>query len=470
MVILVVPMFSQSMLNADSDYHFISRLLPAILKSRPEWLFDVIWPSNQKDWRYYNDGFFEDPRIRRSPLYLDPNKMRQVVSFDARGWLHFLDYKKNVYDAILTNTVEFGDLLRCFTPFFDDGGKSYVMNFHHYVLHDSLNYPVERTYEHILLRQIIASLNVDTNIVNSDHCAAMLLDNAEKYLRPTHARRIRDSIVKVPYGMISRARVKKLQQPRHETFTFAYNHRLQDYKQWRKTFAMFGQLWQRHPGKFRVQLHAAIASDRVSEVNSLPFVDVIDKPGYDDYLAALSRCHANVTHSLHETFSISCCDSMSFGQTLIAPNGVTFPEITGKKRTKYPMLFNNDDEAFAHAERCMLDPMVWAEWGQVLQDWVTSHYQDKHTAAAMIELIEKGTAVEVLSKLKRRKEFVDVIGQQQSWQIDDLRQEMYRVYSDVGKRLASSQSFPVLKLKRIANELGYTDRWTNRGLSLERQP
>jgi glycosyltransferase involved in cell wall biosynthesis len=473
MVILVLPMLSNRTLNADSNYVIMREVIPQMIRLRPDMLFDILWPSNSSDWHYYADGFFDHPNIRRTPLYIDSNKMRQVASFDARAWQQLLGFKDGYYDVVWNNAPEVGDTIKYFEPRFVPNAQPQVVNFHHYVLHDSLNYPVRRTYEHLMVRQVSAALTVDVNIVNSEHCKAMLLDNAVEYLSDQSVAKLIDSIEMIPYGTLDIGRFDfndGLAQPRHERFTFAYNHRLQDYKQWRTTFEQFNLLWERHPDAFRVQVHGAIAADRISLVTRYPFVEVVDTPGHDDYLRALSRCHANVIHSVHETFCIAAVESMAFGQVLIAPDAVTFPEITGSADNGYPYLFHSEKESLSMMERALTDEDHRDKWGRVVASHVRKEYNSTATAMRLIELFDRlGTETLVLPTLKRTTEWARLIDRSDVWDINDLRQKAYAAMTDQGTHLAAGQSFPSVKIKRLANELGFADEWGSGGkLTLRR--
>lgn len=465
MLVLIVPMLSVKNLNADSNYVIMRQVVPEILAQRPDWLIDILWPANSSDWTYYKDGFFDHPNIRRTPAYIDSNKMRQVSSFEARFWNEMLGFKGGYHDLIWNNSVEFGDSLKFFEPRFAPNAQTFVVNFHHYVLHDSLSYPVRKTYEHLMVRQVAAALNVDINVVNSDHCREMLLDNAREFLAPAMVDRLDASVEKISYGTLDVAHMESLRRPRHPTFTFAYNHRLQNYKQWQTTFEMFDKLWELRQGQFKVQVHGSIASDKISQVAKKPYTYIVETPNHDDYLIELSKCHANVTHSVHETFCISAIESMAFAQVLVAPKGVTFPEITGANAGNgYPYLFRETKDALGMALD-LIDNLEHVEqWGKVAQDHVLSTYNRTVTAERIIDLFERTVGSQnVLESLRRPDEWRKLIGARPDWELNDLRQRAYAAITDKGTHLAAGQSFPAVKIKRLANELGYRDTWGKDG-------
>lgn len=466
MMILVLPMLSAREINADSNYVILRQVIPRIVARNPDWHFVILWPSNNADWQYFDDGFFRSKNVSRHPMHFDPNKMIQVVSFDPRAWEKLIDYKRGIWDVVWINSVERGGLVKGYEHHFSPSAMPVVVNFHHYVLHKSLNYPV-KTYEHVVLAQLAGALCVPTNVVNSEHCRAMLLDNAREYLSVAQASRVEKSIQKISYGTLTDDDLK-LQQPRHDVFTFAFNHRLQDYKQWRKTFELFDMLWSIKRGKFAVQVHASIASDHIGDIASRPYVRVVHAPTREDYIRSLSKCHANVTNSLHETFGIAAVESMAFGQVLVAPNGVTFPEITGRSAgNSYPFLFDSEDAQFKMMSALVGDRTL-DTWGAVARDHVLEHYSAAVTARNVSSLFASLAHKDVLSGLKRRREWEALIGSRPRWNIDELRMKAYGSANDAGGNLAADQSFPVIKIKRLANELGYVDDYAGGILSVRK--
>lgn len=467
MMILVLPMLSAREINADSNYVILRQVIPRIVARNPDWHFVILWPSNNADWQYFDDGFFRSPNVSRYPMHFDPNKMIQVVSFDPRAWEKLIDYKRGIWDVIWVNSVERGGLIKGYEHHFASSAMPVIVNFHHYVLHKSLNYPV-KTYEHVILAQLAGALCVPTNVVNSEHCTSMLMDNAREYLSVAQATRLERSLQKISYGTLTDADLA-LQQPRHDVFTFAFNHRLQDYKQWRKTFQMFDLLWAAKRGKFAVQLHSSIASDHIGDVASRPYVRVVHAPTREDYMRSLSKCHANVTNSLHETFGVAAIESMAFGQALVAPSGVTFPEITGRAAGNgYGLLFQNEDQQYATMTALVDYPEMWQKHGAIAQKHVLAHYTADETSRNVSALFAALSHKDVLSGLKRRREWEALIGSRPRWSIDELRMKAYGSANDAGGNLAADQSFPVIKIKRLANEMGYLDDYAGGTLSVRK--
>ena len=118
----------------------------------------------------------------------------------------------------------------------------------------------------------------------------------------------------------------------------AYNHRLQGYKDWQTTFEVFDALWA-DGVEFKVR-HTGPVAENTSLIAKRPYVEIRLAAKRADYLRNLAGCDLNVTNSFHETFCIAARRRMCvFGQPIVAPAGVTFPEITGRHENRYPYLF-----------------------------------------------------------------------------------------------------------------------------------
>jgi glycosyltransferase involved in cell wall biosynthesis len=453
--ILIMPMFSRTTLNGDSCYNVIRALiLEARRLGRDDLFWDFLWPSNGKDWQYYRDGLFDLPNVRRLPMRFHPAKVKQVVTFSPYEIGTYLDYK-NPHDLIWNHTVEIGDLIKNQVASFNPDAKPSVVNTHHYVLHRSLPYPVEIDQIHILLRQLVGSHNVDVNIFDSDYCRWMFFDNADRYLHPDMVARIRATTMDIPHGTLSRDEFAPLAAdvPRAPIFTFAYNHRLENYKKWHDTFDLLDAL---HADglAFRVTVFG-VPSDQMnmSVVAKRPYVDVYVSQTRNEYLRRLATCHANTLNTAHETFCLSAVESMALGQVCIAPNGLTFPQITGSDAT----LFRTPREQADLLRRALTDEAWRFEQGERQRAHVWREFNATSWAESYLALFDRliGHA-DILGSLKHPDSFRQIIGARSRWRVDELRQALYGSFDD-GRLLASSQSFPAVKIVRLARQLGYRD-------------
>lgn len=455
MIILVNPMLSQPSLNADSCYNVIRQLILESSKHQKDLFFDVLWPKNTQDWTYYKDGLFDLPNVRRLPIYVHSAKMQQVTSFNIQEWVNHLNYK-TPYDIVWNHTVEIGDLLKHSVRSSADSAKLTVVNAHHYVMHKSLPYDISEMMP-ALMRQLVSSAEVDVNVFDSQHCKNMLYENANEFLSDKLVQAIKSKEAYIPHGVLSKEELEPLKQEKEKIFTFAYNHRLQDYKNWKDTFALFGEL-EKEGYTFKVKLFAH--KDNIAKtktVASFPFVDVFLSETRKEYLTELSKCHANVTNSQHETFCISAIESMYYDQLLIAPNSVTFPEITGQKRNGYPFLFDSKKEQKEILKRILSDKEKAMRHTKELKEHVIKNYSINDWAKNYISLFESlNENKKVFESLKHKEVIRDLAMQREEWVFDDFRRHLYKL-TVLGKKVAGAHSFPAQKIKRLLNEIGFKD-------------
>jgi glycosyltransferase involved in cell wall biosynthesis len=453
-------MFSRVAINADSCYNVIRSFVSRVHATRDDILFDIMWPTNGKDWKYFRDGFFDLPRVKRIPYRFHAGKMKQVVTYDPFQMEQFFDYKVP-YDVIWNHVPEVGDLFKHHVPSYNASGKSVVVNAHHYVVHDSLPYPVEKDQPHIMLHQLTGSFGVDANVFDSQHCRDMFFDNAQKYLSQRTLQSISETAVDIPHGVLDETELRPLMEiPRADVFTFAYNHRLQAYKNYHTTFEIFDTLYGEGL-KFKVILFGMPdAIEHFSDLAKRPYVETYVSETRDAYLKKLATCHANMLNSQHETFCISAVESMALGQILIAPNSVTFPEITGKSSTNaaYPFLFDNTSEQLEMCRKLISDAHIGGEWSAFLLSHVWENYNTHRWTDTYMSLFDRLTnQFDVLRALKPTSApIVRLIASQDRWDFQDLRKTLYSAKLGV-KRMVGDQSFPSNRIKRLAHQLGFDD-------------
>ena len=218
-------MLSHQTLNADSSYVWLNILITQLLKENPNLTFLLPWPTNP-EWKYYSDGFFDDPRIIRIPRRYEKAKRQNNVAYSP-GFYWDL-FNKFAPDLILNLNVEVGHLLSKFTSCYTNDGEPAIVNQHFFVLHKSTGLPMS-VWEHFIYQQIISSLLVDWNLHPSEHCLSMLRENMEIYgledLRP----KIEEKTEVKPWGIIDVELFKSLleEEEKFERPTIYYNHRLQ---------------------------------------------------------------------------------------------------------------------------------------------------------------------------------------------------------------------------------------------------
>ena len=230
---------------------------------------------------------------------------------------------------------------------------------------------------------------------------------------------------------------------KYDTFTFIYNHRLDGYKNWKDTFAMFDRLYNEGE-KFKVVLTAGDKGN-LGQVENKPYTEVKSFILHEDYLKELSKCHANVINSRHETFCISIAESIMNNQLIIAPNKVTFPELVDKD---YPYLFETEEEQYKILKNILtknIREYKYKEKDKLLLDThakkIDKYFQDmvKDNKTNVFESIKKE---ESKTKIKNYLDTYDKID------LNEFKNFIFRLGY-------ASQSFPQTKIKCILNEFGY---------------
>lgn len=446
MVILVYPMFSvRNCLNKDSNYVYLKNTINEMIKQRPDWYFLYVFPIN-KGWVYEEEPeFWGQKNIIRLDVNMPISKRDYVVHYDMNYWNKIL--KKYGVDIIWNNTVEVGHNLPFLVSTFDIKARPIVINQHHYVIHKSLPYPVESQLN-ILYSQLISSQIVDINVFNSDYTKKLILDNVGEYWGDKFS--MKDIIIKMgvlPKTLFEGHKVAD----KNEQFTIHYNHRLQDFKKWKTTFELLGELY-KEGYDFKV---VVTGEGKQASLNKYPFVEIKDNLfSYESYIEELSRGHLNTTNTTIETFCISAIESMGAGEILVAPNGLTFPELVPEG---YPFLYNSIAEQKALIKMFMdkwkTDKKDYLRMGSELKERTLDVFSIDGYVRRYIELFEsyKFTMVESL-KPQNRQHIIKTL-KANGVKFEKLKDIERMLLNDhFGK-----QAFPLIKIKRILNDMGYKD-------------
>ena len=430
--ILIYPMFSVDNINADSNYVIIKNLCNELIKTN-NYNFFLILDKNRK---YIKDNL--DQKIKILQIPFPRSKKHQVIHFNTNVFREI--YKKYAIDIVWNNVVEQGHHFRYFQDTIVDDFRTKVFNYHHYVIHRSLerltNYLPCR---HIMLDQIIGSMCADVNYFHTKHCYNMLIEEAKDILNKKEIDKLQKKVIIDIGGYCNKIETKE----KYDTFTFIYNHRLDGYKNWKDTFAMFDRLYNEGE-KFKVVLTAGDKGN-LGQVENKPYTEVKSFILHEDYLKELSKCHANVINSRHETFCISIAESIMNNQLIIAPNKVTFPELVDKD---YPYLFETEEEQYKILKNILnknIREYKYKEKDKLLLDThakkIDKYFQDmvKDNKTNVFESIKKE---ESKTKIKNYLDTYDKID------LNEFKNFIFRLGY-------ASQSFPQTKIKCILNEFGY---------------
>jgi glycosyltransferase involved in cell wall biosynthesis len=211
----------------------------------------------------------------------------------------------------------------------------------------------------------------DYNVFDSDHCETMFFETAGEFLNAEKLRSIRERSEVIPLGTLEPS-LRYVERSRTDTPTIIYNHRLQTYKNYKTTMEVLQSLYDEGL-RFRCIVTSS-SSENSSRVMKYPFVEFKLCATREDYLRVLREGDLNVTNSQHETFCMSAVESMACGQCLVAPDGVTFPQITGVQETGYPYLFRDEDAQKSFLKKLLTDYDERRHWGRKLSSYVTRNF------------------------------------------------------------------------------------------------
>ena len=328
MIILVNPMWSVEHLNKDSNYVHIKKVIERYTEMYPNTYFIIPFPV--KNFKYHEDGFFENMNVLRVPYIIPLSKKINNITFDGAFFNNIVE-KYGVH-TIYNQIPEVTGQLKCLDTHFTSNLN--VVNQHHYIYHDSLPYPLKNQMQYVYW-QIVGDALADVNIFNSQYTKNMVEDNIQKYM-PEFGNKIAENSVVIPFGLWNKSSLVK--NKKFDKITFVYNHRLQQYKNWETTFDVFDELQKTYD--FDVAL-CPVGPVNIAQVNSRPYTRVFECKNQNEYYDVLSRCHANTFNSQYETFCISIFESMMLGLATIVPNSTTMPELLGQNN---PQLFDNKKE------------------------------------------------------------------------------------------------------------------------------
>jgi glycosyltransferase involved in cell wall biosynthesis len=447
MIVLVQPMYSKQELNADSNYVIYTQLVRGMLEVRPGWHFYVIFPDDKSGYKYEPDGFFRLPNVTRIPQRVSPRKLANAIQFDAMWWDKL--YRHLAFDVVWANLIEAAGAIKfAGQAAYGDYSRPVIIGAHNYVMHDSLPYAYDAV-EHVAIAQIVGAIHSDLHVFNSDYCQLMFFENAARYLNNKVLDKLHSTARRIDMGVLE----ESLQPTKRNNSVpiIAYNHRLQAYKNFDKTFKVLDRLYQSGI-KFEVW-YINNTAEKSSKILSYEFVRMKLCATRPDYLATLRQCDLNVTNSQYETFCISAIESMAVGHPLVAPLGTTFPEITGRATNNYPYLFRNEGEQSEMLKTLLTDKAEREKWGGVLSKHVRKAYNNRLWAeryATLFESIDFG-AIPSEDDAKAM-----VLNKLRDYNGATVKEALARIFHAPvnGRQPFSSQSLTPVKFIRLARELG----------------
>jgi len=430
--ILIYPMLSVDNINADSNFIIIKQICNELAKTG-RYNFILILDENRQ---YIKDNLHSSVKIIKIPF--PKAKKHQVIHFNTNILRQI--FSKYPIDIIWNNVVEQGHHFKYFQDTLDQNIRWKVFNYHHYVIHRSLEYLTNYLpCTHIMYDQIIGSLAADINYFHTNYCYEMLMEEAKDILLDSQIQKIKGKSV-INLGGYGK---EIISNGKYEKFTFIYNHRLDGYKNWKKTFQIFDELYSKGL-EFQVVISAG-DKDNINVINKKPYTIVKSFTKHQDYLVELSKCHANVTNSKHETYCISIAESILNDQIIIAPKKCTFPELVEKG---YPYLFSNDEEQIQIMEKVIKENI--REYRQKDKDKLYIEKHSKFIDEQFQKLCEitKDPYFDRIKKESTQIAIKQFVKNKNEIQLQEFKNFVYKLGY-------ASQSFPLTKLKAILQELGY---------------
>jgi len=430
--VLIYPMLSVDNLNADSNYIIIKQICNELVKTKKYNFFLII----DKNRNYVKDDL--SPLVKILNIPLPKSKKHQVIYFNSNLFRQL--FKMYAFDLVWNNVVEQGHHFRYFEDTLLDSQRFKVINYHHYVIHRSLeNLTNYLPCKHILYDQLVGSLGADLNYFHTQYCYNMLEEEAKDILSQQSIDIIKKkSIVKLGGYSNSIDGITK-----YGKFTFIYNHRLDGYKRWQTTFSIFDKLYD-NGHDFQVIITAG-DKDNINTINLKPYTVVKSFTKHEDYLWELSKCHANTINSIHETYCISIAESILNDQVVILPNRCTFPELVGKD---YKYLFKNEDEQYVLLDKILRENIRKHKHKTKNNLLLKNHVNNIDKIFRNLAKPDKEDIFDRIKKQSSKNKIKEYCTKNPEIDLTKFRTFVFSLGY-------ASQSFPNVKLKYILNELGY---------------
>lgn len=373
-VVVVWPFWSQSgALNWDSNWIYVSKVLPRLAELYPLWQFIVLWPQKGKRWKWKDTGLFDHENIHRYPWPYPTSMIQGVRHFDA---YRFKDLEQRYGPTLYwMNMVEAAaQISRGYTSTATRAAQPSIAAQHHYIIHESLPEPNDPATHSRGLLQIIGTIAADAVAVNSEHTRTMMVESFGKVLSEDRIRKILDKTTLHRFGLVDEPLLSK-EVREYEKPVVVYNHRMELYKQPDKTADVLREL--RDAGyDFEVWLTQHIGQSS----SKMPADRLVGDPDYDTYIDNIAVPAINTINSKHETFCISMLDSMALGHLPVVPNRVTFPEIVPDG---YPFVFESTSE-----QRDMIAHII-DNWQSVRDEWSGKLVRRARTTFAIDKYVER---------------------------------------------------------------------------------
>lgn len=378
MIVAVIPFWSDSdMLNQDSNYAFLVRVLPVMARLRPDWAWVLFWPKQYgaDTWKWVDDGILSSiPNLAFYGWAYDTAMASSVSGWDA---IAHRDLERKFAPMVYwLHQVESGVFLAGgYRRSFCAVSHPVLVAQHHYIIHRSLPYPMN--FNRLWL-QMGGSLASDIVVCNSQHTLTMMREAFAEWLNQDTLDSLLAKTIVHRFGLLDPTVFPTEIRP-YPKPVFVYNHRQENYKQPHVTQEVLSSL--RASGlDFEVWLTRNIGQ------RSIIIADrYMGHPDYRQYLQNIAIPAINTINSVHETFCISAMDSLALGHLLVAPRGVTFPELVPPD---YPFLFRSAREQTEMLRHILTTwPTEWEKWSPILRRFAREQFDIVRYAETYAEII-----------------------------------------------------------------------------------
>ena len=391
-VVVIIPFWSQSdNMNADSNYVILRTILPTMAELAPNTLFLVLFPDpkyGSGKWHYKPDNFQrENVKFIKWPY--DTAMQSSVVGFDPMRFKEIDNkYGPTLYWCFQVETAP--NLVCGYYTNWANISRPAIVAQHMYVIHKSLPYPIATQFTR-QWAQIGGTIAANRVVYPSHYCKWLADDAFGEYLSKETLDVLDKKSTVLHFGLLDGT--EPLAPPADETGLpiILYNHRFENYKMPTRTFEVLDQLREdgesfevvvtQTPGQGTRKYHydrSAYASNR------------------DEYLRNVAQPSINVINSVHETFCISAMESVAMGHLLVAPNGITFPELVPDG---YPFLFDNTAEQLAHLKYILSTwPAQYNKWRTILSKHARQKFAVDSYATKYLEVLKEAELVHARSR------------------------------------------------------------------------
>lgn len=382
-MILVFPFWSQSdAMNWDSNYQYLSRVLPLLSDAHPLWQFLVLWPRKDKGndaWRWQDDGFFRHSRIKAVPWPYDTAMRTSVLGFDPVAFKAIEDqYAPTLY---WLHQVEAGpNMAYGYYQSISQSSIPAMVAQHHYIIHSSLPYPVETLFPR-RWAQVGGSVVSHQIVVNSQYTAQMMEEAFGEYLNDAALSDVMRKTEVIPFGLVNEQMSLQPIGTGPGKPVILYNHRFEVYKQPKITAETLTALREHHDFEVWVTQYVD------QTVGDFPVDRIVGHPEFSTYLQNIAVPAINTINTAHETFCIAMLDSIMLGHLPVAPKAMTFPELVPPD---YPYLFRNQKEQIEMLDYILQTwPAEYDTWHTRLRTFARETFGIERYVARYAELLER---------------------------------------------------------------------------------